>query len=340
VDKKTTLKEIAKDAGFSVTITSRVLGNYGSFSEATKKAVLESAEKLNYQPNLIARSMRSGSTKAIGVMVNSVLENFWMTLFRGIEQSAIKEGYQVILCDSGGGNPDKERKNLELLSERNVDGVILSPSFGAHKMLKSLSRSGLPVVLIDTEIKGIDVPAVTVDNRGGACEAVEYLIKLGHRRIGIVTGGNEGNTSAERLSGYRDAHKRQGLPMIDKMIKAGNFREEDSCRAVNDFLEMENRPTALFVCNECMTAGALMSIREHKLSIPEDISIVGWDNPGWTSFINPSLTVVDQASHTMGVFAWQALYSKIEKDSDSGRDKNIILKPELIIRESCRALNV
>lgn len=337
--KKTTLKEIAKDAGFSVTMTSRVLGNYGSFSEATKKAVLKSAEKLNYQPNLVARSMRSGSTKAIGVIVNSVLENFWMTLFRGIEQSALNAGYQVILCDSGGGNPDKERKNLELLSERNVDGLILSPSFGAHQMLKKLSRNGLPVVLIDTEIKGIDVPAVTVDNCGGAYEAVEYLIKLGHGRIGIVTGGDKGNTSVERLSGYIDAHKRHDLPILDEMIKAGNFREEDSYNVVNEFLAMENRPTALFVCNECMTAGALLSIREHKLSIPEEISIIGWDNPGWTSFMNPSITVVDQASHTMGIFAWQALFSEIELDSESGRDKNIVLKPELIIRESCRVLN-
>ncbi len=336
--KKATLKEVAGKAGVSVTMTSRVLGNYGSFGEETKKVVMKAAKELNYTPNVIARSLRAGNTKAIGVIVNSVVDSFWMVLFRGIEQTAMKEGYQVFLCDNDGGQHEKEKEYLKLLMERNIDGLILSPAVGSHPLLKKISRGGLPIVLIETKISGLDVPSITVDDLGGSAESVEYLISLGHRRIGIVTGGELGMTSQMRLQGYKDTLLRHGIPVREELIKTGNFSQETAKQAVDEFMEMDERPTALFVCNESMTAGALMSLKKHNVRIPEDISLIGWDNPSWAGFMSPGLSVVDQASHTMGVMAFRALLSEMLNEKKMDTDRNLVLKPELVIRDSCRQI--
>jgi len=336
--KKVTLKEVARKAGVSVTIASRVLGNYGSFSEETGKLVRQAAKDLSYTPNVIARSLRAGSTKAIGVIVNSVVDSFWMVLFRGIEQTAMKEGYQVFLCDSDGGQPGKEKEYLKLLMERSIDGLILSPAIGTHPLLKKVSRGGLPVVLIDTRIPGLSVPSITVDNLGGSASAVEYLIGLGHRRIGIITGGEFGLTSRLRLQGYKETLERYDIPIREDLIKTGNFTQEKARQVVDEFLLMDEPPTALFACNEGMTAGALMSLKENNIRIPEDISLIGWDNPSWSGFMTPGLTVVDQASHSMGVMAFRTLLSEMRNKELMEPDRNLVLKPELLLRESCKRI--
>ena len=336
--KKVTLKDVAGKAGVSVTIASRVLGNYGSFSDETRKLVLKTAKELNYTPNVIARSLRAGKTKAIGVIVNSVMDSFWMVLFRGIEQTAMKEGYQVFLCDNDGGRPDKEKEYLKLLMERSVDGLILSPALGSHSLLKKAARGGLPVVLIETRIPGLNVSSVTVDDLSGSTAAVEYLINLGHHRIGIVTGGGLGITSQLRLQGYLETLKKFDIPINDDLIKKGYFTQEKSRQAINEFMEMDKPPTALFTCNEAMTAGALMSLKEKRIRIPQDVSIIGWDNPGWAGFLSPGLTVIDQASHSMGVMAFQTLLAEMKGEKIRQSDRNLVLKPELVIRESCRKI--
>ena len=198
--QRTTLKDVAKEAGVSVTMASRVLGNYGYFSEETKSKVLKAAEKLNYRPNIIARGLRVRETKAIGVIISDVLSFFFTTLVRGIEDVANQSGYSVILCNSD-EDPKKERSYLSALYERGVDGLIVSPSTGNYSYLKKLSRGGMPLVLVDRKIRGLAVPTVIVDNEAGSYEAVNYLISSGHRRIGIITGLKGVMTSEERLAG-------------------------------------------------------------------------------------------------------------------------------------------
>ena len=342
MNRKATLKDIAKDAGFSVTITSRALGNYGSVSPATRQVVLASAKKLGYKPNIIARSLRSGITKAIGIMVNSVTDSFWMTLFKGIEETLIKEGYQVFLCDGEDGDPEKERLNLEMLIERNVDGVILSPSVGTHEFLIELSQGGLPIVLIDTRITGHSGYSVTIENRVGAEKAVNHLVELGHRDIAIVHGGHFGATSEERLGGYLSTLKQHGIKVRRDLIRTGNYRQDVAKKAVDELLSLSSPPTAVFVCNESMTAGALQSLKEKRRRIPEDISIVGWDSPEWAGFMSPGLTVVDPGSRRMGVIASEMLLEQIcgaggiKCTGRNSIDREFAVVPELIVRESCR----
>jgi len=318
--QRTTLKDVAKEAGVSVTMASRVLGNYGYFSEETKSKVLKAAEKLNYKPNIIARGLRVRETKAIGVIISDVLSFFFTTLVRGIEDVANQSGYSVILCNSD-EDPKKERSYLSALYERGVDGLIVSPSTGNYSYLKKLSRGGMPLVLVDRKIRGLAVPTVIVDNEAGSYEAVNYLISSGHRRIGIITGLKGVTTSEERLAGYKRALKENGLPVDEKLIKEGDYRREKAKEAALEFLRMKNPPTALFVCNEPMTSGALLALRE--------------DDPVWAPLTEPALSTVSQPSYAMGTLACQTLLKEIRQ---TGRTKispeDIILKPKLIIRES------
>ena len=332
--QRTTLKDVAKEAGVSVTMASRVLGNYGYFSEETKSKVLKAAEKLNYKPNIIARGLRVRETKAIGVIISDVLSFFFTTLVRGIEDVANQSGYSVILCNSD-EDPKKERSYLSALYERGVDGLIVSPSTGNYSYLKKLSRGGMPLVLVDRKIRGLAVPTVIVDNEAGSYEAVNYLISSGHRRIGIITGLKGVTTSEERLAGYKRALKENGLPVDEKLIKEGDYRREKAKEAALEFLRMKNPPTALFVCNEPMTSGALLALREKKVKIPEQMAIIGFDDPVWAPLTEPALSTVSQPSYAMGTLACQTLLKEIRQ---TGRTKispeDIILKPKLIIRES------
>ena len=333
--ERITLKDVAKEAKVSVTIVSRVLNNYGSFSEEIKSKVLKAVEKLNYKPDAIAQSLRTKHTKAIGVIISDVVTFFFTNLVRGIEDVASQSDYSVILCNSD-EDLTKEREYLSALYERGVDGLIISPSPGNDSYLKKLARGGTPLVLVDRKIRGLKVTTVTVDNEAGAYEAVNYLISSGHQRIGIITGLRGVTTSEERLAGYKKALKENHLPEVPELIKSGEYRREKAKEVAEEFLKMKNFPTALFVSNEPMTNGALLALRENKVKIPEEMSIIGFDDPVWASITNPALTCVSQPSYSIGTLACQSLLKEIkgaERSKTSPED--IILKPKLIIRESC-----
>jgi len=334
--KKITIKDVAKEAGVSVTIVSRVLNNYGSFSEESKSNVLKAVEKLDYKPDVIARSLRTKKSKAIGVIVSDIVTFFFTTLVRGIEDVANQGNYSVILCNSD-EDLIKEREYLSALYERGVDGLIISPSPGNDSYLKKLTRGGTPIVLVDRKIKGLRVPMIMVDDESGAYEAVSYLISLGHRRIGIITGLKGTSTSGDRLAGYEKALKEHHLSQNPELVKAGDYRREKAKEAAEEFLRMKNPPTALFVSNEPMASGVLLALRENKVKIPEEMSIIGFDDPVWAPLTNPALTTVSQPSYSMGTLACQTLLKEIK---GTGRSKtppeDIMLKPKLIIRESCR----
>ncbi len=334
--KRITLKDVAKEAGVSTTIVSRVLNNYGSFSQATKAGVLKAVEKLDYKPDAIARSLKTKQTKAIGVVISDVVTLFFTNLIRGVEDIANLSGYSVILCNSDEDHV-KERNYLSALYERGVDGLIISPSRGNDAYLKKLARGGIPLVIVDRKIRGLRVPTVTVDNETGVYEAVSYLIRLGHRRIGIITGLKGVFTSEARFAGYKRALEEYHLPLNPELIISGEYRREKAKKAAEKFLKMNNPPTALFVSNEPMTNGALLALRENKVKIPEEISIIGFDDPAWAPLTNPALTTVSQPSYAIGTLGCQAL---LERTRESSRDQisseDIVLKTNLIIRESCR----
>jgi LacI family transcriptional regulator len=337
MSKKPTLKEVAEKAGVSLGMAGRVLGNYGSFSPVSKEKVEQAAKALNYIPNSIARSLRTEHTKTIGVLISDLTTLFWTTLVRGIEDSAEKAGYSVILCNND-ETSEKEQEYLSTLFERNVDGLIVSPTPGSHAYIKKLARADVPIVLVDRHIKGLDVPTVQSDNKQGAFEAVNHLIGLGHERIGVITGIPGIETSELRFEGYAEALHRHKIPPRKTLVKEGYYMQGKAFDAAVSLLKMKNRPTALFVCNEQMLIGTILAIRKLELRVPNDIALVGYDDTAWGSFIEPPLTTVRQPSYTMGMVAFENLLMEIRGGSQGKRHKEtVILKPELIVRESCGA---
>jgi LacI family transcriptional regulator len=332
-----TLKDVAARAGVSAGMAGRVLGNYGYFSDATRRKVLAAARAVHYTPNTIARSLRTRLTRTVGVLISDITTFFWTTMVRGIQDRAAKDGFSVILCNS-----DEESRNekayLANLVERSVDGLVISPTTGNHSYLRRLAGSRLPLVLVDRHIRGLAVPAIRVDNRQGAYEAVRHLIELGHKRIAIVKGIDGVETSDERYAGYAQALAESRIPVRAALVKEGRFLKDLAFQATQELMAMKNGPTAMFVCNEPMVTGCMLALKERGVRIPQDVALIGFDDPVWASYADPPLTTVSQPSYTMGILAFDYLAAQIDAPEKSRRfTEDVVLKPTLVIRKSCGA---
>jgi DNA-binding LacI/PurR family transcriptional regulator len=333
--KKPTLKDVAREANISTAMASRVLGGYGYFSEDTKTRVLDAAERLNYRPNAIARALKNKSTKAIGVLISNIVSVFWPTIVRAIEDAASKSGDHLILCNTD-ENPSKEMDYLTTLYERDIDGLIVSPTPNVHSYLKKLSRGGMPLVLVDRKVKGLSVPTITIDNTSGSYEAVTHLISKGHTRIGVITGLKGIMTSEDRLEGYRRALQHHDIPIESSLMKSGDFSKEKAYSAVQEFLDMEEPPTALFVCNETMALGALIALKDRNIRVPEQMSVIGFGNPDWAPIASPPLSTVRQPTYAIGTLACEKLLAEITNPEQAKvQAETICMKPELVLRGSC-----
>lgn len=334
--RRITLKEVAKEAGVSVGMASRVLSNYGSYSERTRAKVLRAARALGYRPNVLARSLRLGRTKAIGLVVSNIVSYHWTTFVRGIEAAAAHYGYQVILGTTA-DDPDAERNYVQALHERNVDGIILSPSAENEEMLAKLAHEGLPMVLVESDMEAVAAPRINVDNRFAAQHATSFLLGLGHRRIGIVAGAQSLPSGRDRLQGYCDALAKAGMLVNDELVGRGNYRFEDAYQATRRLMSLADRPTALLVCNESMTGAALQCLKDLRIAVASEISLVGFDDPAWTSFFTPAITTVRTPRQKVAELALETLLACIaEPESERAAAVERIIPTELVVRESCQ----
>lgn len=336
--RRVTLKEVAKEAGVSVGMASRVLGKYGSYSERTRAKVVRAARALDYRPNVLARSLRLGRTKAIGVVVSNIVSYHWTTFVRGIEAAAARRGYQVILGTTA-DDPEAERDYVRALHERNVDGLILSPSAENEELLVKLAEEGLPMVLVESAMASVDAPRINVDNRLAAQRAAAYLLGLGHRRVGIVAGAQSLPSGRDRLQGYRDALAEAGAPADEALVGHGEYRFEDAYQATRRLMALAERPTALLVCNESMTGAALQCLKDLGIKVGDEVSLVGFDDPAWTSFFTPAITTVRTPRQQVAELALETLLARIsEPGSERAAAVERLIATELVVRESCRAL--
>jgi LacI family transcriptional regulator len=316
----------------------RVLGNYGSFSESTRRKVLSAAKAVEYTPNIIARSMRTRLTKTIGVLISDITTFFWTTMTRGIQDRAAKESFSIILCNSD-EESHSEKAFLTTLVQRNIDGLIISPTMDNHSYLRKLSRGRMPLVLVDRKIRGLHVPTVRVDNETGAFDAVRHLIGLGHERIAIIKGIDGVETSDERYAGYAKALTESGIPIRASLVKEGRFVKDRAFAATQELIRMKRGPSAIFVCNEPMVSGSMIALKESGVRIPEDIALIGFDDPVWAAYTDPPLTTVSQPSYAMGMLAFDYLLAQIMKpDKNDKYVEDVVLKPTLIVRKSCSAV--
>jgi DNA-binding LacI/PurR family transcriptional regulator len=333
--RKITINDVAIEAGVSIATVSRVINRDKDVKEGTRANVMKVIDRLGYHTNAIARSLRKRKSYTVGMIVGNVLSPFYSVIAKAVEDTALKYGYTVILCN-GGDDPDKELAYLKVLQEKQVEGIILTPSGQNENMIKRVLERNLFMVLLDRRIKGIQCDSVTIDNVKSAYQAVSFLIDQGFRRIGIICGPQYIQTGRERLEGYINALSDAGIDIDNDLIKIGTFKKESGKELAGKLLDLGNPPEAIFVCNLDMTTGALLELKERKVKIPDEVSLMGFDDADWAGLVEPPLTTVSQPVYILGTTAAELLMQRIKGENISDSPVNITLDTSLVIRKSVR----
>lgn len=326
------MKDVAERARVSVSTISHVLNGTRHVSEDTRKRVLVAIEEMGYQPNLLARGLKTQRTFTIGLLISDIQNPFFTSVIRGIEDVALSRGYHLFLCNTD-EDPERESAYVRELLNKQVDGLIITSASSRHDHAQRLRLEKVPFVLMDREIEGMEADTVRVDNRLGVNLIAEHLVGLGHKRIGMVSGPLETSPGHERHLGLQNALSKLGVPLDDSLVRFGDFRRTSGQERTTELLRLPVPPTALVVANNQMTLGALLAIRELGLRVPDDVSVIGFDDMEWAPLANPPLTAVAQPTYQMGVEAAQILLNKVGGDPD-GTPAQVLLEPNLVVRES------
>ena len=329
------LKDVAKHSDVSITTASRVINHPQMVNAETRQRVEKAIQELDYQPNRVARRLRSkvGKSQIIGLIIPDIENSFYSSIVRGVEDVAYDRNYAVILCDSG-EDPEREAFYLKALRGESVDGIILPPVPGERQaeVDRLAQQSRLPVVCFDRHREEA-FDAVVTNNRQGARSAVDHLISQGYRDIGAICGPKGLSTTSERLSGYQDALLMRQLPVREEYIRTGAPNPVAARQMTEELLKLPSPPSALFTGNNQMSLGALKAIRYRGMNVPDDIALVGFDDAAWAELLDPPLTTVQQPRYEMGRRAAEMLFQRIE---DPERPSAVItLKSKLIVRASC-----
>lgn len=328
-----TIREVALAAGVSIATVSRVVsGSKHCVSAATRRRVLAAVARLRYQPNLVAQGLKSRVTHTIGLIVPDISNPFFPAIVRGIEDVANQAGLAVLLCNTY-EDLSKERSYLALLRKRMVDGLIFATVGANTEHLKMLQRQRMPSVLIARAPGGVDMDAVLVDNRRGEREAVEHLLRLGHRRIAFIGGPAILPVALERLAGYRDALTAAGVRFDPALVFDGGFRPEGGAAAAEALLRRRVKFTAIVAANDLMAIGAMEGLRRHGRRVPRDVAVVGYDDITFASLVAPPLTTVAQPKYQMGRLAMERLLELL--NGGASRPRRLVLEPRLVVRKSC-----
>lgn len=334
--RRATVSEVARDAGVSKATAARALGGYGSVSKGVRERVLLAARDLGYMRNGLAWSMSTGTTRTIGVVIADIENPYFARAVRGITDVARRAGFEVLLSNSD-EDLTNERTGLRLMLEKRVDGMIIAPTVATdHAHLADLIARGVPVAFLDRTVPGLATDAVVVDNLAAARGAVEHLIALGHRRIGIIADATSQRlesalvvdvitddrtneigtqiTTGARLAGYLGALEQAGIPRDDRLIRLAKPTVASASRQALALLEGGGRPTAVFASDGIMTMGVFAAAKSMKLAIPGDLSVVGFDDLEWTRLVDPPLTVVAQPVYELGAAAARQLIRRIAGD--------------------------
>lgn len=330
-----TIKDVAHKANVSIATVSRVLNNLGGYSDKTRQKVNTAIKEIGYQPNAIARGLINKRTHTIGVMFPSVSGAFSSDLLKGIEELANDSNYSVMVCNT---DQDGKRtmKYLQLLREKQVDGIIFSSEVLKTEYYDVLETMKIPVVLVSSQTEFAKVPFVKVDDYQAAYDAVMYLVSNGHRKIAMISGIlSDINAGKPRAEGYRDALEACGIPFNSRHLVFGDFLYESGRTAMDTLLEQAPDVTAVFAASDEMAIGALSTIVKHGLSVPEDISLMGYDDLGIAKMIIPPLTTVKQPLYEMGKIAAQKLIQLL----DTGEPvKSKIVEHTIVERQTVRRL--
>lgn len=306
-----TIKDIAQMAGVSITTVSKIINKKDSdISDKTRDKVLKIIDEYNFTPNALATGLVTKKTNTIGLLVPDISNAFFAELARGVEDGANCEGYNVILCNTD-ENPEKEVEYLDVLRAKNVDGIIfLSAALSNHDAVADLNQKGVPLVVLDRTIEEENVMMVCLDNVNGGYIATKHLLEYGHEKIGCITGPLKNDIAKHRFRGYVKALKEMNMGFLANFIYEGDFKTKSGEKGAEALIKAG--VTAIFACNDMMAYGAYKKIQEQGIKIPDEISVVGFDDIYMSEILTPPLTSVKQPAHEMGLMSAAMLIKGIK----------------------------
>jgi DNA-binding LacI/PurR family transcriptional regulator len=327
------IKDVAELAGVSTATVSRVLTNRGQVRGSTRTRVNAAIDQLGYQPSRVARSLRVRSAQIIGLIISDIQNPFFTSLVRAVEDVAYENRYAIFLCNSD-EDTAKESLYIDLMISEKVAGVILTTTQELHNSCHKLIQAKIPTVSVDRRVRNCEVDTVVLDNVQGAFNLVDHLIQLGHTRVGLITGVTSMTTGRERYEGYCAALAAHSLPTHSELVRFGMPTISSGYQLTEKLLALNDPPSAIFTANNMFTVGALHAIQANCLKVPDDISLVAFDDPEWVTLVQPKLTVVAQPTYELGQKAAQLILKRIE---DSTRPcETIVLPPKMQFRDSVK----
>lgn len=329
------IQDVAKRAGVSISTVSRVLNGYAHISDELRGKVEKAIAELEYRPSQAARCLVSQKSNLIGVIVPDLTYQYYAKVISTIEDEAGKNNYSIIICNIK-ENLEKEAHYIDVLKELWVDGVILLHEKINIETKKKLEECNFSLVLASVKIEGLDVPRVNINDYQAAYDATTYLIDLGHKRIAMIAGDHRDITAGkERLDGYRKALIDANIEVDESIIFEGNFQVNSGYKNMKKILAIDSRPTAVFVASDAMAVGAMNCVMDSGLKVPEDISIMGFDDIDLAQVVRPKLTTIHQPAEEIGQKAMETILKMINKEPF---EKEIVLEHKIIERQSCKRI--
>jgi LacI family transcriptional regulator, kdg operon repressor len=332
--KRVTISDVAEHANVSKSTVSQYLNKrFDYMADSTKNRIEEAIRELNYQPNIVARSLKQKSTTTIGVIVANILHNFSTQVIRAIEDICHEHDFHLIVCNAD-DDPGKEKRYIEMLRAKQVDGIILFPTGENVGLYKGMVKEDYPVVFIDRTVANVPIPSFLLDNEKAAGLAVQHLIDKGYERIGVITNVIRNvPTRMERINGYKKTLQNNGIAINEKYIKSLEINKVQE--ELEKMLSIEQPIQAILAGNDLTLMEILKYAKKNRLRIPDDLAIIGIDDVSFASFYEPALTIVAQPASEIGKMAAEQLLAKVQKSDSLGNQDEYRFEPTLIVRNSC-----
>jgi len=337
--QKVNIKDIAAKTGLSITTVSRILNGKAKqyrISESSCQKVTETARELNYVPNLFAANLRTGKSRTIALIVPSLNNPFFADIAGTINAEVRKFGYATLISDSD-ENPEIEKMELQHVISRKIEGLIIVPCGNQWKQIKQLHDQGLPVICVDRYFEDLDIPFVSTDNYDGAFNATKHLIENGHTRIACIQGVQLSTPNRLRVKGFKDAIGKENLR--NYTVVGDDFSLRNGYLETISLFNQKERPTAIFTLSNTIAMGCMKALKEMNLRIPEDISLITFDDHLYLDYLMMPLSCVAQPVTEIGKIATKYLFERINNQDQEVGIKQVLLKPEMKYRESVKRIN-
>ncbi|CAI6086525.1 HTH-type transcriptional regulator DegA [Paenibacillus sp. JJ-100] len=328
---KATIYDIAREAGVSIATVSQVINGKGKISEKRRAEIMEIMERLHYQPSAIAAALTGKQTYTLGLLVPDISNPYFAELARAVEDRSRQLGYSVVICSTDNKDERVERY-LNLLQQKRVDGMMIGTGIENAEILSPLLQQSIPVALIARHMPALSVHTVTIDDKLGGSLAAQHLLELGHTHVAVLSEPFKVSSSQERVRGFRETLTKAGYVLGPDQIRESAADLNSAKQEALRLLSGQNRPTGLFCCNDMQAIGAIQAAKERGLRVPEDVSIIGFDNTILASVTSPPLTTIAQPIEELGRYAVDILIEELKDNNNEPKQR--ILKPELVVRAS------